>query len=47
MATIRHRFVRDAATLQVAALINQTSQLLSTVAIAFLLGSNLFFAGQA
>ncbi len=40
LAAIRHRFVRDAATLQVAALINQTSQLLSTVAIAFLLGSN-------
>lgn len=39
LATIRHRFVRDAATLQVAALINQSSQLLSTVAIAFLLGS--------
>lgn len=40
LAAIRHRFVRDAATLQVAALINQTSQLLSTVAIAYLLGSN-------
>ena len=40
LAAIRHRFVRDAATLQVAALINQGSQLASTVAIAFLLGSH-------
>jgi O-antigen/teichoic acid export membrane protein len=40
LAHLRHRFVRDAATLQVAALINQTSQLLSTVVIAFLLGSH-------
>ncbi len=36
----QHRFVRDTATLQVAALLNQASQLLSTVLIAYLLGSS-------
>lgn len=35
-----NRFVRDAATLQVASLLNQGSQLLSTILIAYLLGAH-------
>jgi O-antigen/teichoic acid export membrane protein len=37
---LRNRFVRDAATLQVAGMINQASQLASAVALAFLLGAH-------
>lgn len=47
---LKSRFVRDAATLQLASFLNQGSQLLSTVAIAFLLGSHgqgLFVAAVA
>jgi O-antigen/teichoic acid export membrane protein len=40
LAWLRNRFVRDAATLQVAGLLNQVSQLASAVALAFLLGAH-------
>lgn len=36
---LRHKFVRDAATLQVAGVLNQASQVLSTVVLAYLLGA--------
>ena len=40
MVWLRNRFVRDAATLQVAGMFNQVSQLISAVALAFLLGAH-------
>lgn len=40
LRALRNKFVRDAATLQVAGLINQASQLVSTVVLAFLLGAH-------
>lgn len=39
LGAIRNKFLRDTATLQVAGLLNQTSQLVSTVMIAYLLGA--------
>ena len=36
---LRSRFVRDTATLQAAGVINQLSQMISTVLIAYLLGA--------
>jgi O-antigen/teichoic acid export membrane protein len=37
---IRNRFLKDAATLQVSGVLNQTSQLFSSVVIAYLLGAH-------